>query len=416
MQDLSLIPRTLLGRVNSAFYDLIRSKHNFVEHSYASGREFSGWKIPQAWEVDKFEVLDVNGRNLMEGMDPYKCVVHFSESFVGEVSKEELFSRLHSIPDMPTATPYKTSYYARRWGFSIPFESLNDFEGEKFRVNLETRFYDSELVVFDEVVEGQTSEEIVFYSYYCHPYMANDNNSGVSCVLALARWLEELEGNHRFSYRFILAPETIGAIAYLDSDFEHLRRAAKAVFVLSNIGDNGPFSVISTAYDSYAVYASQYAWPPSPQDLESYSWRQRGSDERQFGAPNIELPVATLCRSKFGEFREYHTFEDNQSFVSKEGINDSIEGLMRLIRLIEADRLYKSSSDFEPKLSHLGLYPETSVRFNHEENVRDLTTFVSLCNGKRGLFEVLSKAEITSAKALTVLESALDNKLVGPLK
>ena len=33
--------------------------------------------------------------------------------------------------------------------------------------------------------------------------------------------------------------------------------------------------------------------------------------ERQYNYPGINLPIATLTRSKFGEFKEYHNSLDN---------------------------------------------------------------------------------------------------------
>jgi aminopeptidase-like protein len=412
MKDLETLPRSLLGDVNAEFSKFLRNHIDVSTLSFPSGKQVLDWEVPKAWRVVNFEVLLPDGSPLLDKLDPSKHVVQYSSSFSGNLSRADFIKKLNFIEEIPDAIPYKTSYYENDWGLNVPYSLVRSLPEGSYKVNLEVEFYESELKVFEFLLPGNSEREIVFHTYYCHPYMANDNNSGVALAIELAKTVQRSNGNHVFSYRFIFVPETIGAIAYISENLAKLKSCVEKIFVLTCVGDNGPFAIVQPPSPNAAAKAASYFWRSPNGSQISYSWRDRGSDERQYAAPGIELPVCTLSRSKFGTYDVYHTFNDDLNFVSQEGLSTSLQALIDLIKLCELDGIYLSATLCEPMLSKRKLYPLQSVRFNHDSQLKNLTTLISLCNGSRNIIDALILAGIPPSDALETLETAVQNRLI----
>ena len=83
-----------------------------------------------------------------------------------------------------------------------------------YHVAVNTEFSDGEMKIGESFLQGKKAETILFISHLCHPGQAND---GVSGVGGLARVWAELakRKNRRYSYLFLIVPETIGSVAWL---------------------------------------------------------------------------------------------------------------------------------------------------------------------------------------------------------
>ena len=217
--------------------------------------------------------------------------------------------------------------------------------------------------------------------------MANNELSGPCVAIHLAKWLSELP-KRRYTYRIIFIPETIGSITYLSRNIDVLKKNVIAGFNLSCVGDNRTYSYIESRYgktlaDKVARNILQHHYP----DYITYSFLKRGSDERQYNAPGVDLPVCAICRSKYGEYPEYHTSADDLSLISPEGLNGSFEVYQKCILALENNYYYRISCLCEPQLGKRGLYPTISQKGSYNE-VTAMTAFIAYADGSNDLIDI----------------------------
>ena len=166
------------------------------------------------------------------------------------------------------------------------------------------------------MIKGSSKQEILITTYICHPSMANNELSGPIVSMSLISYF--LKKEIKKTLRFIFIPETIGSITYINKNFQKLRSNVIGGYNISCVGDENKFSCILSKYkNSLSDFALLETFKKFNSKFKKYSFLDRGSDERQFNSPFIDLGITTICKSKFGNFKEYHTSLDNFSFVTK---------------------------------------------------------------------------------------------------
>ena len=146
-----------------------------------------------------------------------------------------------------------------------------------------------------------------------------------------------------------------------------------------------------------------------------YSWLDRGSDERQYCAPGVDLPVASIMRSKYGEYAEYHTSLDNLEFISREGLVGSLKMMQNVISIVESNSVYKPTIKCEPQLSKRGLYPALSIK-NKKSQVLDLKNqmnVLSYVDGKIDLIEIVEKSKVHWEEVILIVKNLEENDLIN---
>ncbi len=241
--------------------------------------------------------------------------------------------------------------------------------------------------------------------------MANNECSGPALLSELINYIQSIK-NRRYTYRFIFIPETIGSIVYLSKNINHLKNNLKAGFVISCVGDDKCYSMITSRYANSFSDKVLKNILDFHSDYKTYSFLDRGSDERQFNAPNIDLGVTTFCRSKFGEYEEYHTSKDNMDFISPIGFQGSFNVLTQVIEAIEYNKKYEVNVLCEPNLGKRGLYPTLSQKNNYD-NVKSMMNFIAYADGKNDLIDISNIIGVPVKDLVIVVDKLFKKNLLN---
>ena len=178
-----------------------------------------------------------------------------------------------------------------------------------------------------------------------------------------------------------------------------------AGFVLTCVGDEKGRGYLPSRWgNTLADRLAKEALAATNADYHQYSFLERGSDERQYCAPGIDLPFCSVMASKYGTFPEYHTSLDDLNFVTPVGLAGSIGIYREIIRLCEVRRRPRARTLGEPQLGRRGLY-STLSRKGSASDSRLLVNILAHSDGLTDVEEMsarlnVDRAEIERAVAL----------------
>ncbi len=409
--------RSLTGEGVRKSLALIKSEclSNLNIEAVPSGTKVFDWVVPPEWHVSKAYIITPEGKKICDFSLNNLHLVGYSIPFHGKMRLEELQKYLHSLPEQPNAIPYITSYYQERWGFCLTQEQRNVLANGEYEVVIDSKLFAGQLNYGELILPGESDQEIFLSTYICHPSMANNELSGPTIATYLAKWLSELKVR-RYTYRFIFIPETIGSIVYLSKNYIHLKKKVFAGFNISCVGDERSYSYLpsrngNTISDKVAKHVLKWIDP----DYKCWTWLDRGSDERQYCSPGIDLPIASILRTKYGQYPEYHTSLDNlDNVVTPKGLDGGYWALRKALEIIEKNKIYKVNILCEPQLGKRGLYPTLSTKESGRE-VKTMMNLLSFCDGEHSILEISEKINVPAWDLYELVEKLILHDLISPI-
>ena len=361
----------------------------------SSGTKVFDWSVPPEWNIKDAYVIDKNNKKIIDFKKNNLHLVSYSHPINKKIKKKIFLKHLHSLPNQYNAIPYVTSYYKKNWGFCTEKIKKKKIEkdynnNDEFTVVIKSSFKKNGYLNYGElVIKGKTKNEILISTYICHPSMANNELSGSIVSLSLIDYYKKKHLNK--TLRFIFIPETIGSIVYIKKNYRNLKKNLIGGYNLSCIGDERNYSCILSKYGrSLSDKSLISAYKKLKIKYTKYSFLKRGSDERQFNSPGADFPIATICRSKFAEYPEYHTSLDNFNLVTEKGTFGGFRVVKEAINILQTKIIPRAKTICEPKLSKKNLIQDISVKSNYSYNniTTNLLNFLQYSDGTNDIDEI----------------------------
>ncbi len=409
------ICRSITGEGTRETLRIIREQIPELQiHEVPSGTQVMDWVVPPEWNIHEGWIKNSRGETIIDFQQCNLHIMGYSTPVHTKMTRAELSAVVHTLPEQPDLIPYITSYYKENYGFCMSEKQWQSLPEDEYEIYINSTLTPGSLTYADLVLPGESDEEIMFSTYVCHPSMANNELSGPAVATQLAKALLR-EEKHRYTYRFVFAPETIGSITYLSRHLEHLKKHLKAGYVLTCCGDCGEFSYVPSRYaNTYADKVAQHLLHTQLPTFKAYSFLDRGSDERQYCSPGVDLPVCSVMRTRYGVYPEYHTSGDDLDLVSASSLAETYEFYMKIVRLVEADGYYKMKCLCEPQLGKRGLYPNTSTK-QSGSIVRDMMNCIAYMDGKNDLIDIAERINVPALQLIPYIQKMLSASLAERL-
>lgn len=395
--------------VRKTLHDLKAVVPEMTLHEVPSGTRVFDWTVPKEWRIRDAWIKNSKGEKVLDFHETNLRVMGYSLPLDEKMSLDELKKIIYTQPDQPDVIPYVTSYYKERSGFCMTQLEKDALPEDTYHAYIDSELFDGSLTYGEVILPGETDDEILLSTYVCHPSMANNECSGPAVSIYLAKWLKSLPHRH-YTYRFVYIPETIGSITYMSQGdhLAHMKKHVKAGFNLSCVGDDRTYTYVASRYgdtlaDRVAKNVLHFHYPK----YETRSFLYRGSDERQYNAPGIDLPVCAVCRSKYGEYPEYHTSKDDMGLISPSGLEGAYRAYQLMLEALEANRTYRVTCYGEPQLGKRGLYPTISQKGSYD-GIKAMTDLITYADGRNDLIAISDRIGVPVHDLIPIAKKMLD--------
>lgn len=438
LEKLFPICRSLTGDGVRETLSLLQKITGFEIKEVLSGTKCFDWTVPDEWNIKDGWIKNSAGDKIVDFRKSNIHVMNYSVPVDKVISFDELKGHLHYLTEIPSAIPYRTTYYNQNWGFCISYNQYKNLnQNEKYHIYIDSELEPGSLSYGEFNIKGAIENEYLVSTYCCHPSLANDNLSGVVLWILLLRELKKM--HTRNSYRFIIVPETIGAIAYLSLN-EEIMKNLNGGFVITTVAGPGQFGYKRTFLGDHLIdRIVQKTYRELRCDYISYPFSVMGSDETQFSAPHFRIPVGTICKDKYYEYKYYHTSLDNLDYINAENLINTLKIYLLSIEKLEHNVYYKSLCPFcEPMLGKRGLYPNvggsinqkaTNMKIKNSERHYQISNEKSIsgneleaiywimfyCDGNYSIMDIAEKTDLPVKQLHLIAKKLCENGLLSQI-
>jgi aminopeptidase-like protein/aminoglycoside N3'-acetyltransferase len=397
LEALWWLPRDIISDGYDEALEALAGQLPMSIHEYPSGTECWSWIVPEKWTCREAYLETIDGRRLFSYADNPLHVVSYSLPYTGDVSREELFRHLHVHPKIADAIPFIFKYYERDWGLCCSKTLKDSLTDSHYRVVIKSDFSYGALKIGEVVAQGDSDECVVICSHLCHPAMVNDDLSGVLVGMEVMREILKRR-NLRYTYRYLILPETIGGVAYLSHN-ENLIPRMKGGLFLEMLGLENPHALqlsfaANTEIDQCFTLAMKH------HDYHGWTSGFRtiiGNDERQFNGPGVRVPMLSLSRvlppsSPDWPYREYHSSYDSPELLSMKRLEASRDLVLKMIDALEANVVPKNNFKGEVFCSRYGLHVDA---YANPEGNKALFDILDRVDGTRTIADIATECGVS---------------------
>ncbi len=414
------ICRSITGRGLVETLSLIKKEFPALKiKKIKSGTKVFDWTVPDEWNVSEAYVLDKYNKKIINFKKNNLHLIGYSIPVNKVISKKELLKKIHFLKKQPNAIPYITSYNKRLWGFCASYNQYRNIkkkysDKDTFRVVIKSNLKKNGYLNYGELIlKGKSKQEILISTYVCHPSMANNELSGPIVSMCLINYFSNLKDLKK-TIRFLFIPETIGSIAYLSRNLKHLKENVIGGYNLSCIGDDRQHSCMFSQYqNSISDKSLKDAYRNlNIKNYKVYSFLKRGSDERQYNYPGVNLPISSIFRSKYGTYPEYHTSLDNFDLVTLKGISGGYKVAKEAMKIILKNIYPKSKTICEPQLGKRGLYKINLQKKDIDNLTKSYLDFAAYSDGTNSIKDISKIIGVNLRNANKIYSTLIKNKII----
>ena len=395
------INRSLTGKGIEKTLKIFKKFHPELKILYfKSGKKTYDWFIPDEWNIKNGFIKDKFNKKLLDFKKNNLHIMGYSTPIDIFLKKKQLLKKLFICKKDDNAIPYITSYYKKNWGFCISKkEKLSIIQKynnqDKFHLKIDSSLKrNGRMPMAEYLIPGKSKQEILISTYVCHPSMANNELSGPLLSLMLIEYFKKKKNSK--SLKFLFYPETIGSIAYIKKNKHNLSNIIGS-FNLSCVGDERGFScMLSRISKSPSDLALLEAFKKLKIKYKLHSFLERGSDERQYNWPGVDVYMTSFFRSKYGDYPEYHTSKDTfETVVTKRGLIGSYKVMRKAIQLLDKKKYPKVKVTCEPKMDKRGLYSYLSYEKSKIINQRKYIDILIYSDGIHSVEQIAKKVKVS---------------------